>query len=140
MKKILLFIFTVLLLTACRDDYYEGDERIIIEGKVLYNNLPLTNAEVRVYPVYNATPNSGIISEINYNNPENNANYYSDNGNTISKTYTNNSGIISLSIPRNINTSVYAIKISKGYDSKVYGYISHYNTINYYVNLGTLNY
>lgn len=136
MKKTLLLALTPLLFTSCQKDYYEGDERIIVEGKVLYNNLPLANAEVRVYPVYNVTPTTNIISEIDYNNTD----YYSDNGNTISKTSTNNSGIISLSIPRNINTSVYAIKISRGYDSKVYGYISNYNTINYYVNLGTLNY
>ena len=127
MKKTLLLALTPLLFTSCQKDYYEGDERIIVEGKVLYNNLPLANAEVHVYPVYNVTPTTNIISEIDYNNTD----YYSDNGNTISKTSTNNSGIISLSIPRNINTSVYAIKISRGYDSKVYGYISNYNTINY---------
>ncbi len=136
MKKILLLALTSLLFSSCEKDYYEGDERIIVEGKIMYNNLPLQNAEVRIYPIYNASPKSSIISEITFNN----SNDYIDDGHTIIKTRTDATGKISTSLPRNINTNVYGIKINNGYNSKYYGYISHYNTNNYYVNLGTLNY
>lgn len=136
MKKIILLALTPLFFASCNRDYYEGDERIIVEGKVFYNNVSLKNAEVRIYPIYNVSPKNGTISEINSNNSND---YYND-GNTIVKTKTDETGKISISLPRNINTSVYSIKISNGYDSKIYGYISHYNTQNYYVNLGTINY
>lgn len=136
MKKLLILTMLPLLFVNCNEDYYEGDQRIIIEGNVRYNNSPLQNAEVRIYPVYNVTPTTNIISELtNYHTDS-----YSDEGFIISKTTTNGEGKISMSIPRNINTSVYAIRLSKGYDTKYYGYISKYNTQNYYVNLGTLTY
>lgn len=134
MKKIILIILPVLIFVSCREDYYEGDERVVIEGTVMNNDAPLQNAEVRVFPVYNATPTSNIISEVN----DFNSNNYDDDGYTIIKTKTDNSGRISLSVPRNINTSVYVISISNNYNTKNYGYISKYNTKNYYVNLGTL--
>lgn len=136
MKKILLLALMPLLFLGCNKDYYEGDERIIVEGKVLYNNSPLQNAEIRIYPVYNASPTSNVISEINTGN----SNDYVDDGYTIVKTKTDATGKITTSIPRNVNTNVYAIKISNGFNSKHYGYISYYNTGNYYVNLGTITY
>ncbi len=136
MKKLLLLALTPLLFSNCTRDYYENDERIIIEGKVMRNNVPLQNTEVRIYPVYNASPSSATIGEITFNN----SNDYADDGHTIIKTKTDASGKINTSLPRNINTNIYAIKISNGYNSKYYGYISQYNTSNYYVNLGSLNY
>lgn len=136
MKKLLLLALAPSLFINCTRDYYENDERIILEGKVMRNNTPLQNAEVRIYPVYNTSPTSGIISELTPNS----SNDYVDDGHTIIKTKTDASGKIATSLPRNINTHIYAIKISSGYNSKYYGYISQYNTNNYYVNLGTLNY
>lgn len=136
MKKILFLALTPLLFVSCNKDYYEGDERIIVEGKITQNNFPLQNAEVRIYAVYNASPSSKIISEINSGNSYD----YIDDGYTIIKTRTDATGKITTSLPRNINTSVYAIKITTGYNTKHYGYISHYNTINYYVNLGNLTF
>lgn len=136
MKKILLVALTPLLFSSCNKDYYEGDERIIVEGKITRNNLPLQNAEVRIYPVYNASPSSSIISEIISGNSYD----YIDDGYTIAKTYTDAAGKIKTSIPRNINTNVYAIKVTSAYNTKFYGYISHYNTVNYYVNLGYLTF
>ena len=136
MKKILLLAVIPLLFTGCQEDYYEGDERIIVEGKVMQNNLPLQNAEVRIYPVYNISPNSKLISEINNGNSYD----YVDDGYTISKTQTDATGKITTSLPRNINTNVYIIKITSGYNTKYYGYISSYNTANHYVNLGSVNF
>lgn len=137
MKKILLVALTPLLFSSCNKDYYEGDARTIIEGKIVYNNIPLQNVEVNFYPVYNKVKN-GIISEI----PSNEIVYdrYQDEPVSISKTTTDASGKISIAIPRNEDTSVYVVKVTRGKNSKYYGYISQYNTNNYYVNLGTLNF
>ena len=135
MKKTLLLVVTPLFVLSCTGDYYEGNERIIVEGEVTRNNLPLQNAEVRIYPVYNASPSSQIISEITNGNSN-----YIDDGYTIIKPRTDATGKISTSLPRNINTSVYAIKITIGYNTKYYGYISQYNTVNHYVNLGSVNF
>lgn len=136
MKKLLFLALTPLVFTSCRSDFYDGDTRVIIEGSVEYNNSPLKNAEINIYPVYNFAPKTSTISEININSSE----YDLDKGVSVSKTYTNELGKISLSIPRNEDTSVFVIKISRGYDSKYYGYISQYNTVEHYVNLGTLTF
>lgn len=136
MKKTLFLALTPLLFSSCTKDYYEGDERIIVEGMVTYNNKPLQNAEVRIYPLYNVSPTTDIVSEITTNNSYD----YIDDGYTIVKTKTDATGKINTSLPKNINTNVYGIKISNGYNSKYYGYISNYNVRNHYVNLGTLNY
>lgn len=133
MKKLLLLTLIPLLFTSCSVDRYEGDERIIVEGNVLYNNTPLNNAEVNVYPVYNK-PANGSIAEIE----ESNVRF--DSHSSISQSFTDNSGKLSLSIPRNEETDVYIVKISRGYDSRYYGYISRYNARKYYINLGTLNF
>src|SRR5690606_38791091 len=103
MKKTLLLAVAPLLLISCNKDYYENDERIIIEGKVISNNLPLQNAEVRIYPVYNVSPNSSTIEELTFNS----TNEYADDGHTVIKTKTNTAGIINTSVPRNVNTDVY---------------------------------
>ena len=42
---------------------------------------------------------------------------------------------VSIAIPSNEYTSVYVVKVTRGKNSKYYGYISHYNTNNYF-NLG----
>jgi len=133
MKKTLLLALTPLLFTNCSVDRYEGDERIIIEGKVVYNNVPLNNAQVDVYPVNNK-PVNGTIAEIE------NSNVTFDSHSSISQSFTDNSGKLSLSIPRNEETDVYVVKISRGYDSRYYGYISRFNAGKYYVNLGNLNF
>ncbi|KAA5535289.1 DUF4198 domain-containing protein [Paenimyroides baculatum] len=137
MKKILFLAFTPLLFSSCTNDFYDGDTRTIIEGKVVYNNVPLSNAEVNFYPVYNK-PKNGTITELSSN--EIVYDQYQDEPISISKTTTDASGKISISIPRNEDTSVYVVKVTRGKNSKYYGYISHYNTNNYYINLGTLNY
>ncbi len=134
MKKIFLLSLVSLLFTSCQSDFYDGDTRIIIEGKVLYNNTPLQNAEVNFYPVYNE-PENGIITELS---PEQIST--KQTGISVSKTTTDSSGKISIGIPRHERTHIYVVKITRGYDSKFYGYISQYNTNNYYVNLGTLNF
>ncbi len=67
MKKTLLLALTPLLFTRCSVDRYEGDERIIIEGNVVYNSVPLSNAQIDVYPVYNK-PVNGTIAEIEESN------------------------------------------------------------------------
>lgn len=133
MKKIIFLTFIYLTLTSCRDDFYEGDQRIIIEGSFSYNNTPLPNALVNIYPVYDK-PKNGIITELNYDD------YSYKYGNSIIKTYTNNLGHINVSIPRNIDTEVYVLKITKGSKTKYYGYISNYNTSKYYLNFGTLTF
>lgn len=134
MKKILFLALAPLLFASCSVDRYEGDERIIIEGTVLYNNIPLKEAEIDVYPVYNK-PVNGTIAQI----IETDVDYY--NYNYISRTYTDHSGKISLSIPRNEDTNVFVVKISRGYNEyKYYGYISRYNTRGHYVNLGTITF
>lgn len=132
MKKILLVALTPLLFSSCNKDYYEGDERIIVEGKITRNNLPLQNAEVNVYPVYNK-PSNGSISEVYYNDI-----FFGDNRNNISKSFTDNSGNLSLSIPRNEDASVYVVEINYGKNTKYYGYVSRYNAGKFYVNLGTI--
>jgi len=132
MKKTFLLALTPLLFTNCSVDRYEGDERIIIEGKVVYNNVPLNNVQVDVYPVYNKPINTSI-TEVHYNDLN-----FDYNHNSISKSFTDNSGNLSFSIPRSEDTNVYVVKISRGYDTKYYGYISKYNSSNYYLNLGTL--
>lgn len=137
MKKLLLFTFIPLLFLGCTNDFYDGDIRTIIEGNVVYNNSPLQNVEVNFYPVYNQ-PKNGTIAELLSN--EIVYDRYQDEPISISKTTTDALGKISVSIPRNEDTSVYVVKITRGKNSKYYGYISHYNTNNYYVNLGTLNY
>ncbi|WLD25009.1 hypothetical protein NU10_06470 [Flavobacterium dauae] len=134
MKKTLLLALTPLLFTSCQKDYYEGDERIIVEGKVVYNNIPLSNAEVNVYPVYNK-PVNGSISEVYYNDI-----FFGDNKNNISKSFTDNSGKLSLSIPRNEDTTVYVVEINYGNTTKYYGYVSRYNAGKFYVNLGTITF
>jgi len=134
MKKTLLLALTPLFFSSCHTDFYDGDTRTIIEGKVLYNNVPLREAEVNIYPVYNE-PKSGVITELS---PEQISTKQS--AVSISKTKTNESGLVSVSIPRNERTSVFVIKIAHGKNSKFFGYISNYNTNNYYVNLGTINY
>jgi len=134
MKKALLLALTPLLFTSCQKDYYEGDERIIIEGKVVYNNIPLSNVEVNVYPVYNK-PANGSISEVYYNDI-----FFGDNKNNISKSFTDNSGKLSLSIPRNEDTTVYVVEINYGNNTKYFGYVSRFNAGKFYVNLGTLTF
>ena len=134
MRKTILLTLTLLFFLSCSKDYYEGDERIIIEGNVVYNNIPLSNVQVDVYPVYNK-PENGTITKIEYGNVNFDYNY-----NSISQTITDNSGKLSLSIPRNEDTNVYVVKISRGYDSRYYGYVSQYNTRKHYINLGTLNF
>ncbi|WCM42486.1 hypothetical protein MG290_02100 [Flavobacterium sp. CBA20B-1] len=133
MKKIaLLFLATTFI--GCTTDIYDGDTRIIVEGKLIYNNAPLQGVEVNVYPVYNQPTNGSITalypSEININSK----------WISVSKTKTDASGTISFSIPRNEETNVYVIRITHNNDYRYFGYISNYNTNNYYVNLGTLNY
>lgn len=134
MKKILLLALTPLLFTGCHTDFYDGETRTIIEGKVIYNNAPLRDAEVNIYPVYNE-PKNGVIMELSPDQISTKQSAMS-----ISKIKTDESGFISVSIPRNERTDVFVVKITRGNNSKFYGYISPYNTNNYHVNLGTINY
>lgn len=132
MRKTLLLALTPLLFSSCTNDFYDGDTRTIIEGKVVYNDVPLRNAEVNFYPVYNK-PSNGSISEVYYNDI-----FFGDNRNNISKSFTDNSGNLSLSIPRNEDASVYVVEINYGKNTKYYGYVSRYNAGKFYVNLGTI--
>lgn len=133
MKKTLLFLSTLLLI-GCGNDYYSGDERIVIEGKVAKNGTALSRANISVYPSYKE-PNSAVIAEIGPGNPDNNYDY---SYNQISSIKTDAEGKFSISIPRNKNTHAYFIRIDKDTIHKDYGYISDYNVRDYYINLGSL--
>lgn len=136
MKKILFLIIGVCTLNSC-SDYYDGDERIVIEGFVVTQGKPFGNVTIKVYPSFHE-PENGTISEINRNDEYNHDGWkFYD---PISVTSTNTDGKISLSIPRSEDTDVFVIEIGHDYDTKTYGYISSYNTVNHYVNLGTLTY
>jgi len=89
MKKIFLLAVIPLFFSSCHTDFYDGDTRTIIEGKVLYNNVPLREAEVNIYPVYNE-PKSGVITELSPDQISTKQSAVS-----ISKTKTNESGLIS---------------------------------------------
>ncbi len=134
MKKTLLF-FSLLLLAGCDNDYYSGDERIVIEGKVVKNGAALPRVNVRVYSSY-TEPKNSVISELG---TEDSAAYdYSYN--QISSIRTDADGKFSLSVPRNENSRTYIVRIGKDQDYKTYGYISDYNVRDYYINLGSLNF
>lgn len=139
MKKTLLLLAVASLTSACDTDYYEGDERVVIEGIVVSNNQPLANAKVEVYPTH-FSPKNGVISVIDGSNNDGNYYYDSSSSDAIASIKTDNNGKISLSIPRNTSTNVYFITIASHNQFKKYGYISSYNTMNYYVNVGTLNF
>lgn len=134
MKKTLLFLSTLLLI-GCDNDYYSGDERIVIEGRVVQNGAALPKANVSIYSSYTETANNAISEIV----PESSAPYdYSHN--QISSIRTDSNGKFSLSVPRNKNTPYYIVRIDKGKDYKVYGYISDYNVRDYYIDLGSLNF
>jgi len=134
MKKTLLF-FSLLLLAGCDNDYYSGDERIVIEGKVVKNGAALPRVNVSVYSSY-TEPKNSVISELG---TEGSAAYdYSYN--QISSIRTDADGKFSLSVPRNKNSRTYIVRIGKDQDYKTYGYISDYNVRDYYINLGSLNF
>ena len=134
MKKTLLF-FSSLLLTGCNNDYYSGDERIIIEGKIVKDGNALARANISVYSSY-TEPKSDVISEISGENPGD----YDYSYNQISTIKTDADGKFSLSVPRNKNSHAYIVRIEKNGDHKVYGYISDYNVRDYYINMGSLNF
>lgn len=137
MKKNVFLISGIITLTSCSTDYYIGDERTVLEGVVVSNGQPLYNAKVEVFPT-GVLPETGSIEEINRSGNDYYWRYIDDA--PISIVTTDQSGKISLSFPRNTGTSVYYIKITKNNNVKEYGYISAYNTMNYYVNVGTLNF
>lgn len=138
MKKTLVLFLGTVCLSSCEIDYYNGDERIVVEGIVVSNNEPLSYAKIEVFPSWN-TPKNGIITQIdNYED-----NYYyeeSGSGSAIAVIRADKNGKVSLSFPRSTETNVYKIRVSSYNDVKTYGYISEYNSANYYVNLGTLNF
>lgn len=134
MKKTLLF-FSSLLLTGCNNDYYSGDERIVIEGKIVKAGTALARANISVYSSY-TEPKSDVISEISGENPGD----YDYSYNQISTIKTDADGKFSLSVPRNKNSHAYIVRIEKNGDHKVYGYISDYNVRDYYINMGSLNF
>jgi len=134
MKKTLLF-FSLLLLASCDNDYYSGDERIVIEGNVVKNSTALARANISVYSSY-TEPKSDVISEISGENPGD----YDYSYNQISTIKTDADGKFSLSVPRNKNSHAYIVRIEKNGDHKVYGYISDYNVRDYYINMGSLNF
>lgn len=137
MKKNVFLISGIITLTSCSTDYYIGDERTVLEGVVVSNGQPLYNAKVEVFPT-GVLPETGSIEEINRSGNDYYWRYIDDA--PISIVTTDQNGKISLSFPRNTGTSVYYIKITKNNNVKEYGYISAYNTMNYYVNVGTLNF
>lgn len=132
MKKTVLFFASTLMLASCRTDFYENDQRIIVEGYVTYGGKPLQNAEVVAMPVENTKNKSHIIEELNPSEEG-----YGYDGYIITKMRTNADGKISFSLPRNERTDTYVIQINRGI-TKTYGYISPLNTRNHYVDLGTL--
>lgn len=134
MKKILLFCSPMLLI-SCDNDYYSGDERIVIEGKVVKDGAALARANVSVYSSY-TEPKNGIISEITAQDQG----AYDYSYNQISTIKTDASGKFSLSVPRNKNSHAYIVRIGKDQDHKAYGYISDYNVRDYYINMGSLNF
>lgn len=134
MKKILLFCSPMLLI-GCNNDYYSGDERIVIEGKIVKDGNALSRANISVYSSY-TEPKSDVISEISGENPGD----YDYSYNQISTIKTDADGKFSLSVPRNKNSHAYIVRIEKNGDHKVYGYISDYNVRDYYINMGSLNF
>lgn len=139
MKKMLILFANASLFSSCETDYYEGDERIIVEGIVISNNQPLANAKVEVYPTH-FSPKNGVITVIDGSNNDGNYYYDTSSSDAIASIKTDKNGKISLSIPRNTSTNVFVITVASHNQFKKYGYISGYNTMNYYVNVGTLNF
>lgn len=115
-------------LVACTTDQYSGEERTVLEGQVnSSNDNPVDGLIVSLYPVFDI-PEDGNIRQLE-------TMYLS---NPISSVKIDNSGKISLSFPKHEKTDVYCIEIKKDYTTKYYGYISRYNTVNHYINVGTL--
>lgn len=131
MKKIILFFLAVTSLTACTTDYYTGEERTVLEGRVVSGQTAVSGVEIMVFPT-SFLPESSNISELDFQNP--------NSANAISYTKTDQNGNFSLSFPKNESNDVYYIRIQKGHTTKYYGYISEYNVTDYYINVGALNF
>lgn len=133
LKKLpyLSFLLTLFVVSACETEYYEGEQRLVIEGIAQRNGAPLSNVKIKVYPTYE-TANTGQITPVE--------NAYQKIDQAIADTKTDRNGKISLSIPMHYETNNYVISISVNNQEKYYGYISHLNTINYYCNLGTIQF
>ncbi|HLW41614.1 MAG TPA: hypothetical protein VKY82_04535 [Flavobacterium sp.] len=134
MKKAGLFLLGAVSLIGCTD-YYDGGERTVLEGRVISDGQPLPYAKVEVWPSP-AAPKSGIISELN---PYEYENYTYNYTAPISSVTTDANGTVSLSFPKNTSTTVYFIRVIKNNDRKDFGFISEFNTVNHYINVGTLN-
>ena len=118
-------------LVACTKDQYNGDERTVLEGRVISGTQAIKDVEVMLFPT-TFLPDDSSISEIEYQNPS--------SGKAISSTKTDNDGYFSTSFPRSEDADVYFIRIQKGSRTIYYGYISPQNIVNYHINVGDLNF
>lgn len=118
-------------LVACTKDQYNGDERTVLEGRVISGTQAIKDVEVMLFPT-TFLPEDSSISEIEYQNPS--------SGKAISSTKTDNDGYFSTSFPRSEDADVYFIRIQKGSRTIYYGYISPQNIVNYHINVGDLNF
>src|SRR5690554_500054 len=131
MKKLMIILLITTGLVACTKDQYNGDERTVLEGRVISGTQAIKDVEVMLFPT-TFLPEDSSISEIEYQNLS--------SGKAISSTKTDNDGYFSTSFPRSEDADVYFIRIQKGSRTIYYGYISPQNTVNYYINVGNLNF
>lgn len=131
MKNYFLFFVATLSLLACTKDQYNGDERTVLEGRIISGTQAVKDVEVMLFPT-SFLPEDSSISEIEYQNPS--------SGKAISSTKTDNDGYFSTSFPRSEDADVYFIRIQKGSRTIYYGYISPQNIVNYHINVGNLNF
>ena len=131
MKIFFLFFVTAISVVACTTDQYSGEERTVLEGRIISGTQAVKDVEVMLFPT-SFLPEDSSISEIEYQNPS--------SGKAISSTKTDNDGYFSTSFPRSEDADVYFIRIQKGSRTIYYGYISPQNIVNYHINVGDLNF
>lgn len=128
---LLILYFNLFSFFQCDTEYYDGSQRIIIEGKISHSSASLEKYKVEIYPCSADIKSSDIVA---LNNDY--SIYRTEH--PIGIATTDASGTLQMSIPQHESYQDYLIVV-KGYNtSKSFGYISPLNIRNYRVNLGTL--
>lgn len=131
---LLILSFNLFSFFQCDTEYYDGSERIIIEGRFQLENQPLADQRIEIYATGAQATSAEIVSLVN--DPYN---YIQGTEYPIAVVNTDHTGFVQMSIPKHTTLDTYIIVIKGNNYTKTFGYISPLNIRNYRINLGTLH-
>lgn len=129
MKKIFFFIIITSFLSGGCDEIYDGGERNVIEGQIIFNNQPVAYKEIVILSFDRFND-----SLINLSQPFKEIFKNTSDRVVLSTQKTDANGNFKFGVPGG-HEKAYYIRI----DDRLYGYISYYNMPNHYFNTGSID-